>query len=213
MSRHTSIALVGYLTLIAAYFALKFTGTLSHCEWFMVIPTLFASLAAFVHARRGGWLIPLALLASAAGDYGGAVDAFLPQVACFALAHIIYLCDFVPHCRFSRGKCIGSTLYSLPLVAYLIFVLTRTSSAIEQIAIGCYGLIILSMGLATIFQERTHKWWYVVAATIFIFSDAVIVYVRVVDSLPHAGTIIMATYYAAQGAFLALHSMRHDTQD
>lgn len=213
MSKHTITAIAGYLTLTLVYFTLKFTGILSHCEWFMVIPTLFASITAFANTKRGGWLIPLALLASAAGDYGGAVDAFLPQVSCFALAHILYLCDFVPRCRFSAGKCVGSIFYSLPLVAYLIFVLLRTPSTAEQIAIGGYGLVILSMGLATIFQERKYKWWYVVAATIFIFSDAVIVYIRVVDVLPHAGTIIMATYYAAQGAFLTLHSLRSEPQD
>ncbi len=213
MNKPTNTKLAGYLLLIAIYFTLRATGLLSRCEWFMVIPTLFASVAAFTHGRKGGWLIPLALLFSAAGDYGGAINAFIPQVGCFAVVHIFYICDFMPRCRISKGKLIGAILYSLPLIAYLVFVVMRTAVWAEATAISIYGAIILTMGLSTLFQERTHRWWYLLAATIFVFSDAVIVYIRVVDSIPHAGTIIMATYYTAQGIFLALHSLRRNSQD
>ena len=213
MNRQTYTKLAGYLLLIIIYFTLRATGLLASCEWFMVLPTLFASAAAFTHGRKGGWLIPLALLFSAAGDYGGAIDAFIPQVSCFAVAHIFYICDFIPRCRLSVGKLLGAVLYSLPLIAYLIFVVMRTGSSAEAVAISIYGAIILTMGLSTLFQERNYKWLYLLAATIFVLSDAVIVYIRVVDSLPYAGTIIMATYYAAQGIFLTLHSLRNGKQD
>lgn len=213
MSRGSIATISAYLLAIASYFTLRSTGLLAHCEWFMVIPTLVASVAAFTHGKRGGLLIPLALLASAAGDYGGAVDAFIPQVSCFAIAHILYICDFAPHCRFSRRKFAGGVAFSLPLFLYLAFILSRSHSTAESIAVGLYGAIIFSMGITTIFQERRHRGWYIVAAVIFIFSDSMIGYTRFVGPIPHAGTIIMATYYAAQGAFLTLHSLRHSARD
>ena len=212
MSRQTLAALSAYLLAVAIYFALGFTGVLASCEWFMIVPTLVASIAAFTHGKRGGFLIPLALLASTAGDYGGAIDAFIPQVSCFAIAHILYICDFLPRGRFSRQKLIGAVVYSLPLLGYLAFILMHSHSSVESIAVGLYGAIILTMGVATIFQEGKNRAWYIVAAAIFTFSDAVIVYIRFIDSLPHAGTIIMSTYYAAQGIFLTLHSLRHSAK-
>ena len=213
MNRHSVGALAVYILLIAIYFTLGATGVLSSCEWFMVVPTLFASAVAFTHGKGGGWLIPAALLFSVAGDYGGAVDAFIPQVSCFAIAHILYICDFAPRCRFSPKKVVGAVAYSLPLFGYLAFILSSSHSSTESVAVGLYGVIIFSMGIATIFQERRHRAWYIVAAIIFIFSDAVIGYVRFVGAIPHAGRIIMSTYYAAQGAFLTLHSLRHSAQD
>lgn len=209
MNRQIAVAICGYLLTIATYFTLRFTGILATCEWFMIIPTLVASVAAFAHGKRGGILIPLALLASAAGDYGGAVDAFIPQVSCFAIAHILYICDFAPHCTFSRKKLAGAVVFSLPLFGFLAFILSHSHSAEESVAVGLYGAIIFSMGLSTIFQERKHRGWYIVAAIIFIFSDSVIGYTRFVGPIPQAGTIIMATYYVAQGAFMTLHQLRH----
>ena len=213
MNRRVAVVLCAYLLAIAAYFTLGFTGRIASCEWFMIVPTLVAAAAAFTHAAKGGWLIPLALLCSAAGDYGGAVDAFIPQVTCFAIAHSFYIDDFAPRYRFSRGRCVAAIIYSLPLLGYLLFILMHSHSIEESVVVGIYGAIILTMGLATIFQERKHRTWYIVAATIFIFSDSVIVYTRFIDSLPHAGTFIMATYYTAQGLFLTLHALRHSPQE
>ena len=213
MSRHTAIAISAYLLAAAIYFTLGALGMLAKCEWFMIVPTLVAALAALAHAKKGGYLIPLALLASTAGDYGGAIDAFIPQVACFAVAHILFISDFLPRWRFSTGKLCGAILFALPLLAYLVFILTHSHNAVESIAIGAYGAIIFTMGISTIFQERNHRAWYIVAASIFIFSDAVIVYIRFIGSLPEAGRIIMSTYYAAQGVFLTLHSLRRSIQD
>lgn len=214
MNRQTLAAVSAYLLAIAIYFALRFTGVLASCEWFMVVPTLVASIAAFTHRKRGGLLIPLALLASAAGDYGGAIDAFIPQVSCFAIAHILYICDLIPRCSISRRGVVGAIAYSLPLLGYLAFILMHSPSIEESVAVGVYGVIILTMGLSTIFRKRSkNRIWYILAASTFIFSDAVIVYTRFIDSLPHAGTIIMSTYYAAQGIFLTLHSLRDSVAD
>lgn len=213
MNRHTKFALSAFLLAAAIYFTLRFTGVLATCEWFMIVPTLVASLAAFANGAKGGYLIPLALLASTAGDYGGAIDAFLPQVSCFAVAHILYICDFVPRCHFTLKRLYGAIVCSLPLLGYLSFIPIHSHSVEESVAVGLYGAIILTMVLTTIFREGKHRAWYIAASTIFVFSDAVIVYTRFIDSIPHDGTIIMSTYYAAQGIFLTLHSLRQSTQD
>ena len=78
----------------------------------------------------------------------------------------------------------------------------------ELIAVGIYGVIIYAMGFTAFLQNRPYSWLYAVAAVLFIFSDSCIAYWRFVGHLPHASTIIMVTYYAAQGLFCAMQLAR-----
>ena len=210
MNKRTQTLLLGLFLLLATTF---FWVRGCDCEWlvcrrFVAIPTLFAMFATTLNFRRGGWLIPLALLASATGDWAGAMGEFIAQVSFFALAHIFYIADFAPQWRFSKKRLLPLIIFSAVVLPFLGYVLTHIANQAELIAVGVYGVIIYSMGFTAMMQNRPHSWLYAVAATLFIFSDSCIAYNRFVEHIPHANTIIMTTYYAAQGIFCALHLSR-----
>lgn len=212
MNKRVKIILLGvYLLLAIAFFYVRGCG----CEWlicrrFVAIPTLFAMVATTLNIRRGGWFIPLALLASTAGDWAGAMGEFIFQIAFFALAHIFYISDFAPKCKIQKKRLLPLGVFSAAVLPFLIYVLTHITLREELIAVGIYGVIIYSMGFTAFLQNRPYSWLYAVAAVLFIFSDSCIAYIRFVDHMPHANTIIMATYYAAQGIFCTLHLSRKE---
>lgn len=183
------------------------------CEWllcrrYVAIPTLFATFLTALHFKRGGWLIPLALLASAAGDWAGAMGEFIFQVAFFAVTHIFYVADFAPKCKFTLKRILALGVFSLIVLLFLVYVVMQIENRVELIAVAIYGLIIYSMGFTALIQNRKYSLLYAIAAMLFIFSDSCIAYNRFVEYIPNATLWIMTTYYAAQGIFCTLHLLR-----
>jgi alkenylglycerophosphocholine/alkenylglycerophosphoethanolamine hydrolase len=172
------------------------------------MPALFLGLATLAHSREGGWAIPAALFLSAIGDYQGSEHNFILQVLFFALAHIFYIVDFLPKRNLSkRNKYVASIPY-IYAVAFLILLISHMNHAVEMVAVVIYALIIATMGASALVMEIKHKWWYVIAAVLFIFSDSVIVYNKYIEHIPNASLWIMTTYYAAQGLFATLCLLR-----
>ena len=204
-STRNRVAVAIYLVLAVVFFAIR--------GWFVAVPTLFAAVAAATNIKDGGIMIPLALLASAAGDYAGSTGNFIMQVAFFAVAHIFYICDFGPRRAAMRSNLGYATALAVITIGYLGFVLAHIESQIEFIAVAIYGLIIFTMGATAIFQQRPKKWWYVAAAVLFIFSDSCIVFNKYIAPLPNRTIWVMTTYYAAQGLFMALHLNRKSLVD
>ena len=194
------IAIAIYLVLSVVFFAIR--------GWFVAVPTLFAAVATATNSKSGGVMIPLALLASAAGDYAGSTGNFIMQVAFFAVAHIFYISDFLPRRAAIRSNLGYATALAAITIGYLGFVLAHIESQAEFIAVAIYGLIIFTMGATAIFQQRPLKWWYVVAALLFILSDSLIVFGKYIAPLPNRSLWVMTTYYAAQGIFMTLHLNR-----
>ena len=194
-----------YLVLAIVFFYIR--------SWFVAVPTLFAAVATAVNGKAGGNMIPLALLASAAGDYAGSTGNFIMQVAFFAVAHIFYILDFLPRRESSRSNARYATLLAVVTISYLGFVLSHIESQAEFVAVAIYGFIIYMMGATAIFQQRPKKWWYVAAAVLFIFSDSCIVFNKYIAPLPNRTIWVMTTYYAAQGLFMALHLNRKSLVD
>ena len=204
-STRNRVAVAIYLVLAVVFFAIR--------EWFVAVPTLFAAVAAATNIKDGGIMIPLALLASAAGDYAGSTGNFIMQVAFFAVAHIFYICDFGPRRAAIRSNLGYATALAVITIGYLGFVLAHIESQIEFIAVAIYGLIIFTMGATAIFQQRPHKWWYVAAALLFIVSDSLIVFGKYIAPIPNRSLWVMTTYYAAQGLFMTLHLNRKSLAD
>lgn len=211
-SRRNTILMVGFLALAALFFIIRDSSCeLLICRRWVAVPTLFAALAAFQHFKYGGLAIPLALLFSAVGDWAGSTGNFIMQVAFFAVAHLFYIADFAPHRTSINRRIPQMVLFTLPLFIFLAYILVNIAishSTEELIAVGIYGVIIYAMGFFAILQNRKHLRWYALAACLFIFSDSCIAFGRFVDPIPHNNTIVMTTYYAAQGIFLALHLQR-----
>lgn len=212
MNKGQKIALVaGFLILAVLYFFVGEWG----CDWlicrrWVAVPTLFATVATALNFRRGGWLIPLALLASSAGDWAGAMGEFIFQIAFFAVAHIFYIADFVPKCKFTLKRTVALVLFSAIVLPFLGYVLMHIGDRVEMIAVAIYGVLIYSMGFTALIQNRRFSMFYAIAAMLFIFSDSCIAYNRFVDHIPNATMWIMTTYYAAQGIFCTLHLTREE---
>lgn len=212
MNKRVKIILLGvYLLLAIAFFYVRGCG----CEWlicrrFVAIPTLFAMVATTLNIRRGGWFIPLALLASTAGDWAGAMGEFIFQIAFFAVAHIFYIADFAPKCKFSVKRIVALVLFSAIVLPFLGYVLMHIGNRVEMIAVAIYGVLIYSMGFTALIQNRRFSMFYAIAAMLFIFSDSCIAYSRFVGHIPNVTMWIMTTYYAAQGIFCTLHLSRKE---
>lgn len=212
MNKGQKIALVaGFLILAVLYFFVGDWG----CDWlicrrWVAVPTLFATVATALNFKRGGWLIPLALLASSAGDWAGAMGEFIFQIAFFAVAHIFYIADFVPKCKFTLKRTVALVLFSAIVLPFLGYVLMHIGDREEMIAVAIYGVLIYSMGFTALIQNRRFSMFYAIAAMLFIFSDSCIAYNRFVDHIPNATMWIMTTYYAAQGIFCTLHLTREE---
>lgn len=201
--KQSAIAL--FILLAAIFFFIR--------GWFVAVPTLYAAIITATNRKSGGYMIPLALLASAAGDYAGSLGNFIMQVAFFAVAHIFYIADFVPRRNPIRANLVYATILAIITISYLGFVLAHINKQAEFIAVAVYGLIIFTMGATAIFQQRPLKWWYVVAALLFILSDSLIVFGKYIDKIPHGNIWVMTTYYTAQGIFATLHLRRKSLAD
>ena len=212
MTKGQKIALVaGFLILAVLYFFVGEWG----CDWlicrrWVAVPTLFATMATALNFKRGGWLIPLSLLASSAGDWAGAMGEFIFQIAFFAVAHIFYIADFAPKCKFTLKRIVALVLFSAIVLPFLGYVLMHIGDRVEMIAVAIYGVLIYSMGFTALIQNRRFSMFYPIAAMLFIFSDSCIAYNRFVEHIPNATMWIMTTYYAAQGIFCTLHLTREE---
>lgn len=199
------LVMVAYAILCAIFFV-------QHYAWddifvkTMILPTLFATTLAFMRRRHGGWAIPLALAFSTMGDYAGAVDNFLTQVTLFAVAHIFYICDFWPKRRYTAGGLIGVSALVAAATLYLMHILPSVEPEAFRYAIVAYAAIIAVMASGAILQERPYRAWYIVAATLFVFSDGAIAYGMAMGQ--PTTLVVMPTYYAAQAIFTVLYMLR-----
>lgn len=203
-----------YLLLAVVFFLQRGGAYIAPIRDFVAVPTLFAAIATAIKFRNGGKMIPLALLASAAGDWAGAEGNFIMQVAFFAVAHFFYISDFTPRIkRLERGKVAWATLFTIGMLCFLGYVMTHIESNMEFYAVWIYGIIIASMGVTALLQTRVRKALYVIAAVLFIVSDSFIAYGKFVEPIPNGNTWVMTTYYAAQGLFMYLCLRRSSVEE
>ena len=211
-----TICAVGIYLLLAVVFFLQRGGAyIPVIRDFVAVPTLFAAIATAIKFRSGGKLIPLALLASAAGDWAGAEGNFIMQIAFFAVAHLFYIGDFVPQAKgfTKRGRVVGTAMYGVGMLCFLGYVMTHIGNNVEFYAIGIYGAIILTMGVTALLQTRARKALYTVAAILFTTSDSFIAYGKFVEPIPNGNTWVMTTYYAAQGLFMYIMLRRQSPKE
>jgi alkenylglycerophosphocholine/alkenylglycerophosphoethanolamine hydrolase len=191
-----------YLILTLYYFMAE------HSSWFIAIPVLFMGFATLAHSRQGGWAIPAALFLSSIGDYQGSEHNFILQILFFALAHIAYIMDYIAKRKPSKlNKALAVTPFIYAII-FLSILIPNINNGVEIGAVIGYAIMIAIMGASALMLDIKHKWWYVLAAALFIYSDSVIVYNKYIERIPNASMLIMTTYYAAQGLFASLHLLR-----
>lgn len=163
-------------------------------------PVLLLSLATFLSRR---WeLLPFgfAFLFSAAGDAVGARGLFIPQMAFFALAHVAYVCWFLPRAR--RRLRAVSLAVTVPLFVFLFAaIVPEAPFPAERIGVAVYGLVIAAMLYSALQYDGACAAGFRCAALLFVFSDAVIAWNRFIGPVPARTWIVMITYYLAQYLF------------
>ena len=197
------LEVIGVYIILALYFFIA-----EHSSWFIAMPTLFLGFATLAHSRQGGWVIPAALFFSAMGDYQGSEHNFILQILFFAFAHIFYIGDFLQKRNLSKLNKALAVIPYIYAIVYGVIVIRNMSNLAEMIAVGIYALIIATMGASALMLDIKRKWWYVLAAVLFIFSDSVIVFNKYIERIPNASIWIMTTYYVAQGMFATLCLLR-----
>lgn len=201
-----------YAAAVVAFFVVRYSPLYPHNRWIVSLPAIVAAVFTLLHYRHGGIFIPLALVASAAGDLMGAQRLFIAQMAYFALAHVFYIIDF-SRCASWRDHPWRVAALAAVAGGYLWLVLSHIGPAAEMAAVGIYGFVIFLMAACAVTQRRRHATWYAVAALLFVLSDAMIVYNKYVGAVPYEDELVMATYYAAQGIFAYLMIGRDMSRD
>ena len=163
-------------------------------------PVLLLSLATFLSRRRE--LLPLgfSFLFYTAGDAVGARGLFIPQMAFFALAHVAYVCWFLPRAR--RRLRAVSLAVTVPLLVFLFAaIVPEAPFPAERIGVAVYGLVIAAMLYSALQYDGACAAGFRCAALLFVFSDAVIAWNRFIGPVPARTWIVMITYYLAQYLF------------
>ncbi len=161
------------------------------------IPVAVLALTCALWGGSIRWSATIALIFSALGDVFGGLDMFLPQVGSFTVAQIVYATIFI---RLGRWQWRRTPLAIIPMIIAGVVgsqILPQTEG-IEFVGVGVYIAVIATMSVSAMLVER--KGWGIVAmgALLFVGSDSIIAWNRFVEHIPHAGTLIMSTYYAAQ---------------
>ena len=163
-------------------------------------PVLLLSLATFLSRRRELLPFGVAFLFSAAGDAVGARGLFIPQMAFFALAHVAYVCWFLPRAR-HRLRAV-SLAVTVPLLVFLFAaIVPEAPFPAERIGVAVYGLVIAAMLYSALQYDGACAAGFRCAALLFVFSDAVIAWNRFIGPVPARTWIVMITYYLAQYLF------------
>ena len=148
-------------------------------------PVLLLSLATFLSRRR---------------DAVGARGLFIPQMAFFALAHVAYVCWFLPRAR-HRLRAV-SLAVTVPLLVFLFAaIVPEAPFPAERIGVAVYGLVIAAMLYSALQYDGACAAGFRCAALLFVFSDAVIAWNRFIGPVPARTWIVMITYYLAQYLF------------
>lgn len=206
-AKHTVTLRIGFALLVAAYFINNFYGSRYGltADAVKTLPVLFLCIMTW---SAGGFrlrLFPAALLFSAIGDLCGELGMFIPQIAMFAVTHILYAAFFFRRLHFDGLSLFAIALLVIAGISLGVYLIPHICNPLERMFCGAYIIIISVMAASATLQRCPLKWLYVAAALIFMASDATIAFNKFVGHIPHAGVIIMATYFAAQYIFARLY--------
>ena len=139
----------------------------------------------------------LALICSVTGDILLSMDnLFVPGLAAFLLAQIIYTVIFFKAFTFSRK----GLYWCLMVIAYMFiagtFILPKAGDFL--IPVTAYMIAISLMSIAAGFRNDPHFMFVAIGAFIFMSSDTFIAINKFVTPFDGARYAIMITYYAAQ---------------
>ncbi len=151
--------------------------------------------------RRAGALPAAALLFSAAGDIAGdsGPQGFLPSIALFGMAQVLYTVYFARFWRWRRLRLVplGLCLVWGALMAWQLAGAQALAGPVLKSMVFLYIAVILCMVITALFAAGM-PFWLPVGAVLFFVSDSLIAMDRFLFDVPHGGVWVMLTYSAAQ---------------
>ncbi|WP_300300301.1 lysoplasmalogenase [Ferrovibrio sp.] len=158
---------------------------------------LWASRGGDADAKRLG----LALLFSAAGDVFLAVDRvglFVPGLASFLLAHLVYLWQFVARRPRPMRLPVLRRLVALGILAGITIMLALLTPGLGKLLASVYAYIAAIAAMALAATALPGRPLVMLGAISFMVSDSLIALDKFVAPIPFVGPAIWITYVAAQ---------------
>lgn len=151
------------------------------------------------------WLIVGGLVLSLAGDvFLMLEDHFIPGLASFLIAHVLYVAAFITMGVVGFPFVIGAALVAvlIRVIGVQVVVAATEKNRSYGLPVAAYILVI---SLMVAFAIGTTRWWAIAGALLFYVSDACIGWSRFVGEFPHQRIAIMTTYHLGQvGLVLSL---------
>jgi len=211
-ARDGMILLVAILAIIGAY--LHGDGRWLHWLAKPATTLLIAGIAWQVHApaqpfyRRA---VLAGMLMSCVGDIALMLpmDAFVPGLVAFLLAHLCYIAAFRDGLRGGRSLVAASVLLGA-FAALNVLGLWPHLPAPMRIPVLAYVVVLASMAVLALARawvrpqaaapEPCSARWAAAGAVLFVASDSLLAWDRFAGGLPLASLLVLSTYYAAQYA-------------
>lgn len=211
-ARDGMILLVAILAIIGAF--LHGDGRWLHWLAKPATTLLIAGIAWQVHTpaqpfyRRA---VLAGMLLSCVGDIALMLpmDAFVPGLVAFLLAHLCYIAAFRDGLRGGRGLVAASVLLGA-FAALNVLGLWPHLPAPMRIPVLAYVVVLASMAVLALARtwarpqaaapEPCSARWAATGAVLFVASDSLLAWDRFAGGLPLASLLVLSTYYAAQYA-------------
>lgn len=211
-ARDGMILLVAILAIIGAF--LHGDGRWLHWLAKPATTLLIAGIAWQVHPpaqpfyRRA---VLAGMLLSCVGDIALMLpmDAFVPGLVAFLLAHLCYIAAFRDGLRGGRGLVAASVLLGA-FAALNVLGLWPHLPAPMRIPVLAYVVVLASMAVLALARawarpqaaapEPCSARWAATGAVLFVASDSLLAWDRFTGGLPLASLLVLSTYYAAQYA-------------
>lgn len=174
-----------------------------------LIMTVFYTTKPF-ESSFGKWIV-IGLVFSLIGDSFlmiREIDLFIPGLACFLVAQVIYVKSFYSQKCFKKSfkkKTAITSLFLLYYVAFMTFILPQLSNhkdaSLLLPAVIIYGAVICSMGITAALRRSDNKVSYLsilFGALFFIASDTILATNKFILPIESANFWIMSTYTLAQ---------------
>eukprot|EP01039_Chlorochromonas_danica_P008453 gene8453-9319_t len=150
-------------------------------------------------------------------DYQG-VDAFIPGLVSFLLAHVVYIAALRQPLASSSSSSPSSSSIAVAVAVYLLAVLANLVPAAEaslRLPIIVYASAIGAMAFFAVNRwarrgqgsaaggggevvQESSAWLCLLGALSFVSSDTVLAFNKFYAPIPHAHLIVMVTYYLGQ---------------
>jgi uncharacterized membrane protein YhhN len=165
------------------------------------IPVLTLAYWSWPDARAArALLIPAGLIVSAGGDFLLAAGLFLPGVAVFLVAHLLYAAAFLSRTRRP------ALLRAIPFLAWGAAVYVPIAPVLGGLVVpvAVYVIAICVMmwraaaAVGSTHERRREEWWGLGGALLFGASDTLLALHRFVTPWPDAPYVFMTLYWAGQ---------------